>query len=98
MVNVVWAGKQLAADEELQLRRTVALLRRIEEHGGTEEERALSAEGRMNIERFLPENEHRWTPNELETGVYLGPWMVAEAQVNASDPGPTDLWEGGGTA
>jgi hypothetical protein len=98
MVNVVWAGKQLSADEELQLRRTVALLRRIEERGGTEEERALSAEARMNIERFLPENDHRWTPNELETGIYLGPWMVAEAQVNPWDPGPTDTWEEGGTA
>jgi hypothetical protein len=98
MVNVVWAGKQLAPDEELQLRRTVALLRRIEERGGTEEERAFSAEARMNIERFLPENDHHWTPNELETGTYLGPWMVAAAQVNPWDPGPIDPLEDGGGA
>jgi hypothetical protein len=68
----------------------VALLRRLEEHGSTAEDREVSSEARMDLERFLPENDHRWTPNELETGVYLGPWMTAEATIDVATEGPAD--------
>jgi hypothetical protein len=44
----------------------------------------------MDLERFLPENDHRWTPNELETGTYLGPWMTAEATIDVATEGPAD--------
>jgi hypothetical protein len=70
---VFWAGKALEADEELQLRRVVALLRRIEEGGQTDLEQAKTREDRLNLERFLPENLHRWTPDELEFGAHCGP-------------------------
>ena len=69
-------GKNLTEAEELQLRRAVALLRRME---GRE---SSLAESRMELERFLPENDNRWTPNELESGAYLGPWMVVDAEVS----------------
>jgi hypothetical protein len=61
--TMLWAGKKLSADEELRTRRLVALLRRIgdDEVAGT-------------FERFLPENDHRWTPDELEVGAQAGPW------------------------
>jgi hypothetical protein len=36
----------------------------------------------MELERFLPENDHRWTPNELESGAHLGPWMLVDAEVS----------------
>jgi hypothetical protein len=93
-VGVIWAGKRLPADEELQLRRTVALLRRIEEQGSTSDDREVSSEARMDLERFLPENGHRWTPNELETGAYLGPWMIAGATINGAIDGQADPLEG----
>jgi hypothetical protein len=75
-VGVLWAGKNLTEAEELQLRRAVALLRRMEAR-----ESSL-AESRLELERFLPENDHRWTPNELECGAHLGPWMVVAAEVS----------------
>lgn len=75
-VGVLWAGKRLTTEEELQLRRAVALLQRMETSD------AGLTELRMNLERFLPENDHRWTPNELETGTYLGPWMVVRGQLS----------------
>jgi hypothetical protein len=75
-VGVLWAGKNLTEAEELQLRRAVALLRRMEEREGS------LAESRMELERFLPENDHRWTPNELESGAHLGPWMLVDADVS----------------
>jgi hypothetical protein len=67
---VFWAGKRLNDDEELRLRRVIALLQRT-----GDEETAIT------LERFLPENDHRWTPNELETGTYMGPWMSFGAEV-----------------
>jgi hypothetical protein len=78
-VGVLWAGKKLTDAEELQLRRTVALLHRME--GGAEELK----ESRANLERFLPENDHLWTPNELESGAYLGPWMDVGAEVTRGE-------------
>ena len=36
------------------------------------------------FERFLPENDHRWTPDELEVGAHAGPWMSFDgAQLDA---------------
>jgi hypothetical protein len=70
---VFWAGKALGADEELRLRRVVALLRRIEEGGQTDLERSSARDDRENLERFLPENLHRWTPDEFEFGAHHGP-------------------------
>jgi hypothetical protein len=61
--TMLWAGKKLSADEELRTRRLVALLRRIGDDEVAE-----------TLERFLPENDHRWTPDELEVGAQAGPW------------------------
>lgn len=65
--TMLWAGKRLSADEELRTRRLVALLRR----GGDTE----TAE---TFERFLPENDHRWTPDQLELAGHAGPWVSLE--------------------
>jgi hypothetical protein len=62
--TMLWAGKRLSADEELRTRRLVALLRR-----------AGDTEAAETFERFLPENDHRWTPDQLELGAHAGPWM-----------------------
>ena len=62
--TMLWAGKKLSADEELRTRRLVALLRRIGDDKVAE-----------TFERFLPENDHRWTPDELEVGAQAGPWV-----------------------
>jgi HEPN domain-containing protein len=61
--TMLWAGKKLSADEELRTRRLVALLRRIGDDKVAE-----------TFERFLPENDHRWTPDQLEVGAQAGPW------------------------
>ena len=61
--TMLWAGKNLSADEELRTRRLVALLRRIGDDKVAE-----------TFERFLPENDHRWTPDQLEVGAQAGPW------------------------
>ena len=61
--TMLWAGKKLSPDEELRTRRLVALLRRIGDDKVAE-----------TFERFLPENDHRWTPDELEVGAQAGPW------------------------
>ena len=62
--TMLWAGKKLSEDEELRTRRLVALLDRV---GDTD----VAA----TFERFLPENGHRWTPDQLEVGAQAGPWM-----------------------
>lgn len=72
---VFWAGKKLDADEERRLRRVVTLLRRIEDNGRAERERRNAAEDRLNLQRFLPENDHTWTPDELEFGAHHGPYF-----------------------
>jgi hypothetical protein len=64
MGTIVWAGKQLTDDEELRTRRLVAFLRR-----------AGDDETAETFDRFLPENAHRWTPDELELGAHVGPWV-----------------------
>lgn len=66
--TMLWAGKQLSEDEELRTRRLVALLHRVGDGDVAE-----------TFERFLPENDHRWTPDQLETGAHAGPWMSLEA-------------------
>lgn len=63
--TMLWAGKQLSDEEELRTRRVTALLRRV----GDDDVAA-------QLERFLPENDHRWTPDELEQGAHVGPWMT----------------------
>ncbi len=62
--TMLWAGKTLSAEEELRTRRLVALLRRVGDGDVAE-----------TFERFLPENDHRWTPDQLEVGAHAGPWM-----------------------
>lgn len=62
--TMLWAGKRLSSEEELRTRRLVALLCRVGDDEVAE-----------TFERFLPENDHRWTPDELETGAQAGPWV-----------------------
>jgi hypothetical protein len=62
--TMLWAGKRLSDEEELRTRRLVAKLRR-----NGKDELADS------YERFLPEHDERWTPDELELGAHVGPWM-----------------------
>jgi hypothetical protein len=61
---MLWAGKRLTEEEELRTRRLVAMLRR-----------AGDEETADTFERFLPEQDDRWTPDELEQGAHVGPWM-----------------------
>ena len=71
--TMLWAGKTLSAEEELRTRRLVALLRRVGDGDVAE-----------TFERFLPENDHRWTPDQLEVGAHAGPWMSFDgAQLDA---------------
>jgi hypothetical protein len=75
--TILWAGKRLTNDEELRTRRLVAFLRRA----GDEE----TADA---FERFLPEHDHRWTPDELELGAHVGPWVeLGDTDVASNDPG-----------
>jgi hypothetical protein len=80
---IFWAGKHLDPDEELRLRRAIALLRRIEDNEGTKAEDNTAEADRKHLELFLPENSHRWTPDELEFGAHNGPWFeIGEASVS----------------
>jgi hypothetical protein len=74
--TMLWAGKHLSDDEELRTRRLVALLRRT----GKDE----VADG---FERFLPEHDRRWTPDELELGAHTGPWLGLGDVVIETDAG-----------
>jgi hypothetical protein len=79
---IYWAGKSLTSEEELSLRRTVALLRRLEEAGATDGENDAVHDDRRHLELFLPENIHKWSPDELELAAHQGPWFeVGEAAV-----------------
>lgn len=73
--TMLWAGKQLTDDEELRTRRLIATLRRM----GDDETASL-------FERFLPENDHRWTPDELEMGAHIGPWLDFDATLANDEP------------
>jgi hypothetical protein len=66
--TMLWAGKRLSDEEELRTRRLVARLRRL----GKDQ----LADG---YERFLPEHDDRWTPDELELAAHVGPWVSVEA-------------------
>ena len=80
---IYWAGKRLTSEEELSLRRTVALLRRLEEAAGaTDGEDDAVHDDRRHLELFLPENVHRWSPDDLELAAHQGPWFdIGEAAV-----------------
>jgi len=78
--TMLWAGKELSGEEEARLRKVVHMLRR---NGGSADAECL--------ERFLPENLHLWTSNELETAAHAGPWMSFGAQVQVEEGGlPAD--------
>lgn len=72
--TMLWAGKELSGEEEAGLRRVVHMLRR---NGGIA--------GAECLERFLPENVHLWTANELETAAHAGTWMSFGAQVQIKE-------------
>ena len=74
--TMLWAGKPLSDEEELRTRRFVAKLRRMGKHE--------LADG---YERFLPENDARWTPDELELGAHVGPWLDFGDVAVEPDPG-----------
>jgi hypothetical protein len=74
--TMLWAGKRLSDEEELRTRRLVAKLRRNDK-----DELADS------YERFLPEHDDRWTPDELELGAHVGPWLSLGGVEIESDPG-----------
>jgi hypothetical protein len=69
--TVLWAGKQLSNEEELRVRRLVSLLERAGEPRTAE-----------SFARFLPERAGEWTPDELEAGAHLGPWVGFGAQLD----------------
>ena len=62
--TMLWAGKRLSEDEELRTHRLIAKLRRAGKY-----------ELADAYERFLPGNDGRWTPDELELGAHVGPWL-----------------------
>jgi hypothetical protein len=74
--TMLWAGKRLSDEDELRTRRLVAKLRRNGRHE--------LADG---YERFLPENDERWTPDELEVGAHVGPWLSIGGVEIESGPG-----------
>jgi len=81
----LWPGKRLDLAEEAWLRNRLASLQRAEDA------RADGWEGarreRLSLERYLPENEERWTPDQLEGGAHIGPWSdMAAAGVSLNEP------------
>jgi hypothetical protein len=69
---MLWAGKRLSDDEELRTRRVVALLRRVGDDHVAD-----------SLERFLPEHDDTWTPDQLELGAHVGPWtQLGEPEVD----------------
>ena len=74
--TMLWAGKRLSDEEELRTRRLVAKLRRNGKHDLAD-----------SYERFLPEHDERWTPDELELGAHVGQWVSIGGVEIESDPG-----------
>lgn len=72
--TVLWAGKRLSRDEDAALRRVVSMLGRTGR-----------AEQADYFRRFLPEYVDDWSPDDLEAGAHLGPWMSFEAAVEVDD-------------
>ena len=76
--TVLWAGKHLTPDEEEATRWMIGVMRRSGDIAGAEQ-----------FERFLPENDHAWTPDQLEAGAHAGPWCDLRVEVDhAPGPGP----------
>jgi hypothetical protein len=71
--TVLWAGKHLTDDEELRVRRVMALLERTGHDQGAEE-----------LAAFLPEAMDEWTPDQLEAGAHQGPWLSFGARADSS--------------
>jgi hypothetical protein len=72
--TVLWAGKRLTSDEEEATRRLVAMLQRNGRYDTA-----------ARFERFLPEHEGSWTPDELELGAHAGPWLSVGARAEDSE-------------
>jgi hypothetical protein len=69
--TMLWAGKRLTPEEEEATRYMIGVMRRSGDIAGAE-----------HFERFLPENAHLWTPDQLEAGAHAGPWSDLEASVD----------------
>lgn len=69
---ILWAGKHLSGDEEQRLRDLIEVFGQ-----------AGCSEDVEWYGRFLPENAHTWTPDELEFGAHHGPWLSFSAAVDA---------------
>jgi len=80
----LWPGKRLELAEEAWLRNRVASLQRAEDA------RADGWEGsrkeRLSLERYLPEHDASWTPDQLEGGAHIGPWSDMAAGVSLNEP------------
>jgi hypothetical protein len=72
--TALWAGRHLSPDEEAGTRRVVAFLRGLGDDATAD-----------NLERFLPENDDGWTPDELERGAHVGPWLSFAMEVGTPD-------------
>jgi hypothetical protein len=70
--QMLWAGKRLSPSEEDDARGVVAMLRRTGNDDLADQ-----------FARFLPEHDAAWTPDELELGAHIGPWMSFGADVVA---------------
>jgi hypothetical protein len=82
---MLWAGKQLDPVEEAWLRNRISSLERAEDARADGWENARVE--RFSLERYLPENADRWTPDQLEGGAHIGPWCdMATATVHQPDP------------
>ena len=68
--TILWAGTELSGKQEAALRRVVHALRRTGSPSDAE-----------CLERFLPENMHKWTPDELEAVAQVGSWISFGAQI-----------------
>jgi hypothetical protein len=68
--GVLWAGKRLTDEEELKVRRLVSLLERSGDPGTADQ-----------LARFLPERVGDWTPDDLEAGAHLGPWVGLDSRI-----------------
>ena len=75
-MTVFWPGKKLDAEEESWLRNRILSL--------IVDGSVLSLEEAGSLERYLPENYSNWTPDELEGGAHIGPWITLEGAVDGA--------------
>jgi hypothetical protein len=80
-VTFIWAGKRLSVEEEARVRDIVAMFDRMAAAG--DPDAGWQAD---SWRRFLPEEAHYWTPDELEFGAHVGPWISFDMDVG--QPGP----------